>query len=136
MVKSHNIKLFNRILLIFTPLIIIGCLIVYFGASIIMFIIGGTKYVDAAYLLRASIPLLFILFYSIICGWPLLGAINKNREVTFTTIVGAIFQVLGLLVLIFTHNFNLLAVLIVRTLSEYVILFSRLKLFWKYRSLF
>ena len=136
MVKNHNIKLFNRILLIFTPLILIGCLIVYFGASIIMFIIGGLKYVGVAYLLRASIPLLFILFYSILCGWPLLGAINKNKEVTFTTIIGAIFQILGLLILISTHNFDLLTVLIVRTLSECVILLSRLQLFWKYRLLF
>lgn len=136
MVKNHSIKLFSKILLIFTPLIIIGCAIVYFGASLIMFIVGGSKYTGAAYLLRVSVPLLFVLFYSILCGWPLLGAINKNKEVTFTTILGAIFQILGLIILILTHNFTLITILVLRTLSEAVILFSRLKLFLKYRSLF
>ena len=136
MVKNHNIKLFNKFLLIFTPLILIGCLIVFFGSSVLMFIIGGSKYVKAAYLLRLSTPLLFLLFYSILCGWPLLGSINKNKEVTFTTILGALFQILGLLILIITHNFNLVSVLVIRTLSEGVILLSRLILFWKYRSMF
>lgn len=136
MVKNHNIKLFNKFLLIFTPLILIGCLIVFFGSSVLMFITGGSKYVKAAYLLRLSTPLLFLLFYSILCGWPLLGSINKNKEVTFTTILGALFQILGLLILIITHNFNLVSVLVIRTLSEGVILLSRLILFWKYRSMF
>lgn len=136
MVKDHNIKLFNKVLLIFTPLIIVGCLIVYFGSSIIMFIIGGSKYVGAAYLLRCTIPLLFILFYSILYGWPLLGAINKNKEVTFTTLLGAVFQVIGLIVLTFTHTFTLITVIILRTISESIILFSRLAIFLKYRFMF
>lgn len=136
MVKTKNLKLFNKILLIFSPLVLLGCFITYFGAPILLTIIGGQKYKAASYLLQLSVPLLFILFLTILHGWPLLGPIGKVKEVTFSTIIGSICQVAGLMTLISFHLMTLSLMMILRTISQAVILIMRLGYFKKYKYLY
>lgn len=136
MVKKRDLQLFNKVLLVFIPLVILGCCITYFGAPIILTIIGGPKYKPAAYLMRLSVPLLFILFLTILHGWPLLGPIGKIKEVTFSTVIGSIIQVIGLVTLILCHFMTLFWIMLIMTLSQMVILIIRLTYFYKYRNLY
>lgn len=136
MIKTKSLKLFNKILLLFSPLVLLGCFITYFGAPILLTIIGGQKYKAASYLLRLSVPLLFILFLTILHGWPLLGPIGKVKEVTFSTIIGSICQVAGLMALISFHLMTLSLMMILRTISQAVILVMRLGYFKKYKYLY
>lgn len=126
MIKHKSLQLFKNILLMFTPILIVGCCITYFGANIILLIIGGYKYVKMAWLLRIAVPLLFISFYSILCGWPLLGAIDKINETTFTTILASLIQVILVVVLIILNNVSLVNILLIRILSELLLLLSRI----------
>lgn len=136
MIKTKNLKLFNKILLVFSLPVLLGCFITYFGAPILLTIIGGQKYKAASYLLRLSVPLLFILFLTILYGWPLLGPIGKVKEVTFSTIIGSICQVAGLMALISFHLMTLSLMMILRTISQAVILVMRLGYFKKYKYLY
>lgn len=136
MLKTKSVKLLLRIIAFFVPLLIIGGGITFFGASVVMNIIGGHKYVPAAGYLKECTAVLIITFFSNLLGWPTLGAINRIKETTVTTIIAAGIQVMGLLVLIIVNHFSLFLVILMRTLSEAVLMLGRLTFVIKYRDLF
>ena len=136
MIKTRSFKLLLRIILFFSPLLIIGGCITFFGAKYIMLIIGGAKYAPATGYLRLCTPVLVITFFSSLLGWPTLGAIDKVSETTLTTIFAAIVQVVGLALLITTHHFSLTSVILMRTLSELMMLLGRFGFTVKFRHLF
>ena len=67
---------------------------------------------------RAFIPLLFFSFPSILFGWPALGAIGKEKETTFTTIITAFLQIGGLLALLLIGQFNVIDLALLRGFTE------------------
>lgn len=136
MVKKRDLKLFRKIILFFSPLVLLGCLITFLGAPLILAIVGGEKYKAASFLMRLSVPLLFILFLTILHGWPLLGPIGKVKEVTFSTVMGSVCQVMGLVILVSCHLMTLFWIMVLRTLSQVVILLMRLGYFNKYKHLY
>lgn len=136
MVRDKKLKLIKNVLLIFTPVVIIGCIFTHYVAPFVMLIVGGHKYVSQAYLLRLMIPILFFSFYSMLFGWPMLGAIDKVKETTITTIVASFVQVLGLIILIFSGKFTLISLTVLRSITEFVMLAYRVYYCWKYRDEF
>ncbi|WP_412142318.1 oligosaccharide flippase family protein [Limosilactobacillus reuteri] len=136
MISSKSLRLFLKIVIIFIPLCFLGAVVTYFGADLILLIIGGNKYVPAAVYLRECIPLFIITFFNIITGWPLLGAIGKIKETTFTTIIGSILQLLLLLVLGLTGNFSIDSLLIVFTSTTFIMTMMKVYYAYKYRYLF
>lgn len=132
MIKTKNLNLFLKIVLFFIPFLILGSLCLYFGSSLLVFIIGGDKYLIAAKYLREFIPLIILSFFSILFGWPLLGAIGKIRETTFTTVVASIFQIVGIGILIISHSFTIELLIILRTITELLIVTLRLSFAFKF----
>ncbi|WP_324295128.1 oligosaccharide flippase family protein [Limosilactobacillus reuteri] len=136
MIKSRSLNLFLKIVFFFIPFLILGSICLYFGSSLIVLLIGGDKYLIAAKYLREFIPLIIISFFSILFGWPLLGAIGKVRETTFTTVIASIFQILGIVILIISHSFTINSLIILRTITELLIAILRLKFAWKFKGEF
>ena len=101
MVKHKNIKFIGKVLCLFMPIVLVGCLICYVFPQTIITIIAGEKYIEAVPIFRGLIPVMLLSFPSMLMGWPSLGAISKEKQVTFSTITSALFQisVLGLLIL-------------------------------------
>lgn len=136
MVEKRSISLFRKIIFFFLPILFIGGMVTFFGAKIIILLIGGEKYIPAVAYLQESVPLLIISFFSILFGWPLLGAIDKVRETTTTTVSTAILQVLGLFILIVTKNFTIPLLILVRTVTELFMAIFRISYAFKFRKLF
>lgn len=136
MVRNQKLQLIKKVLLIFTPIIIIGCVFTHYVSPFVMLIAGGRKYVEQAYLLRLMIPILFFSFYSMLFGWPILGAIDKVKETTITTVAASLVQVFGLVILVVVGKFTLISLTVLRTLTEFVMLVYRLYYFWKFRYKF
>lgn len=118
MMKNKDWKLIAKTVKRFMLLVSTGCVFTFFVAKYALFIIGGDKYVTAVPLLRAFIPLLFFSFPSMLYGWPALGAIRKEKETTFTTIITAFLQIVGLLVLLFIGQFNVINLAFLRGFTE------------------
>lgn len=133
MVRNQKIKLIVKIIILFTPIILVGCGITYFGAGLVLRIVGGYKYIGQAYLLKLMIPVLFFSFYSMLFGWPVLGAIDKVRQTTITTILTSFVQIAGIILLILIGHFSLLFLTILRGFTEFTLLALRGMYFWKYR---
>ena len=136
MVRTRKRSLIQKMMIIFMPIVVVGCIITFFVAKYVLLIVGGEKYVDAEYLLRLLIPVLFFSFPSMLYGWPTLGAIEKQKETTMTTIISAVFQVTMILLLIVFDHFNLISVAVLRGCTEAVLLVLRFGTYWKYRTEF
>ena len=123
MIKTKNINIIKKTFKIFIPLIIIGCIAAYFLAPWGFNLLGGAKYAPAVSTFRILVPTLLIGFMSIMLGWPTLGAIDKQKDVTISTIVSIAFNFAALLILILSNNFTVRMVAIIRVITE-IVLFS------------
>ena len=136
MIKNQNLNLIKKIIKIFLPIILTGCVAAYFLAEIGLMILGGKEYLNAVPIFRLLIPSLFFGFFAIILGWPSLGAIGKSKQVTISTIIGITTNIVLLTSLIITKKFTLVNVAIVRNITEFVFFAVRLHFFRKYKYLF
>lgn len=125
MVREKSFGVIRRVLMIFLPLIAVGCAIVWFGADILVGILTGGVYPEAAPVLRYFIPLLFISFPAMLFGWPVLGAIGKTKETTVTTVICAAVQVLGLVVLLAVDRFSLFSLAMLRAGTDLLMFILR-----------
>lgn len=136
MVRTRDWELLKKTTLLIMPIIIAGCIFTYFFAKPTIIIIAGEKYKDAAVTLKMLIPVLFFSFPAMLYGWPALGAINRQKETTVTTIVTAFFQILVVISLIILKRFNLITICIARNLTEVLLFLLRYFLCLKYRKEF
>ena len=131
MILEPRRKTINKTLLIFMPIIVVGCI-----SSSIMAIIGGSKYAIASTTLKYLVPVLFFSFPGMLFGWPTLGAIGKERQTTITTMVSAISQVSLLIFLLVMHRVSLYSLAISCCIAEFILLFTRYYYYRKYKSEF
>ena len=136
MVRTKDLGLIKELFMMVMPVIFAGSAFTYFVAPYALEIAFGAPYRSAYPILRLLIPVLIFSFPGMLIGWPTLGAIGKTKEVTFTTIVTAVFQVAGLLLLFVIGQFNLIALSVLRGLTELVLLLTRFCFCIKYRNVF
>lgn len=136
MIKSKNMSIVKKTIKVFTPIIIAGCIIVFLFADLVLYILGGEKYVNAAPILKCMIPVMFFGFMSVIYGWPTLGAIGKVKETSATTIIAVIFQLAAIIICILNNGLTLMNMAVIRSLTEIVLFVGRFSVYCKYRSLF
>lgn len=136
MVKNPSMRIIRRLLLVFMPCVILGCLFTWVFAGDIVRIVNGPNYDEAAEVLRYLVPVLFFSFPGMLIGWPALGAIDKASDVTKTTVFSCIFQLAGLSLLILCNQFTLLMISILRDMTEAVLLGTRFGYLVKNRKYF
>ena len=135
-IQSHDYRIIKKIAVIFMPLIICGCMIILFCSDWIVTLIYGEEYFNSAMILRGLIPVFIFAFPAQLIGWPMLGTIGKTKYVTISTIIYGIFNVLGLIFLYNVKDFNLRNIVILRSLSEFVLFFVRFCFCLKYKTEF
>lgn len=136
MIRTRDIRYIKKIFKIFVPIIIAGCLFTFSVAEFVVLIVGGSNYLGAAPVLKALVPLLLISFLSMMLGWPTLGAIGKTKQVTTSTIIAALAQIFGLILLKVCGWFTLINVAVVRCVTELLLFLIRYGWFIKHRSEF
>lgn len=136
MVKNKKLKIVFMATLVFLPIIIIGTVICFVFAKPILGLVFGSAYRASYKIFRMLCPLFILSFFSILYGWPTLGAIGKVKTATFTTITAAVAQVLGLVILIAINKFTLINIAILRCLSELLLMSMRMFFTFKNKKLF
>jgi len=134
MLKDKNIKLILNILKIFMPLILIACLGCYLLAGEILTLLCGAQYLPAAKTFQLLLPVLIFSFPAMLLGWPTLGAIDKVKQTTTTTIIASIVQVALIGILLLANSFTIINLAIMRGLTELTLLLSRASLCIKYKK--
>ena len=133
MIRTKSLGFIKKILMLFMPIVTVGCLICWFGAELIMVIVSGQQYVAAAPVFRCMVPVLFLSFGAQLFGWPTLGPIGKSKETSMTTVITAIAQILGLVVLIAIDQFQLVYIALLRCATELLMLSLRVGVCIRYR---
>lgn len=126
MIKEKDFKLLRNIILKFMPVVAIGICVCFFLAGTIIRIIAGEGYNDAILVFRILLPILILSFPAQLLGFPLLAPINKERYVIISTIIAAVFQVLGLLILMAIDSLTIINVAILRVITDLVLLTCRI----------
>lgn len=136
MIRKKEMGTIHKIMKVYMPLIILGCSIILIAGTPAVELVFGKDYTQSAILLKCLCPLLLVSFPAMLYGWPCLGAIDKQKQATWSTISAATFQILGLIVLILIGRFTLIGVVIVRNLTEIVLMTIRMTLCYKNKKLF
>ena len=136
MVKNKNYKLIRKIMKILYPFIVICCLIGFIFAKGICIFVFGKEYADAANILRCMIPLIILALPSYIFGFPVLSAMGKAKVVNISTIIGAIFQICGLILLAFMKTINVYSICILTNITEFIVCMIRVICVFVNRKLF
>lgn len=136
MIKTKKFGLMRKALLIFTPLVAIGCIVAFLMAEIVFKVLGGEEYLAAVPAFRILVPMLLPGFLAVMFGWPVLGSIGKMKQVTASTAISAVVNIVGLLILAFTGNLTLINIAIARVVTECLLFAIRYWCSRKYRYLF
>lgn len=136
MVRKKDIRIIKKILLIFIPIVIAGCVFTLAFSEEIMLVVAGRQYMQGANVLRCLVPVLFFSFIVMLFGWPSLGAIGKVKETTITTVTASVIQIVGVVVMAGIHSLTLITISILRCFTEILMLFMRGWYLKKYRNLF
>lgn len=122
--RDHKFVL--RITLCLLPLVAAGCVLLYWLAELAVKIIAGSAYLAAVPVLQALTPMLLFSFVAQMLGFPLLGALGRERQASFTTLVAAGAQILGLVGLALSHHFTLLSLALLRNVTELIFMILRI----------
>ncbi len=125
MLGNQDFGFARKLALVAAPALAVGTAAYCLLAEQIMGILGGQEYVAGARVMLMVAPVLPISFYSILVGWPVLGAMGRVRELTASTVVAGAFNVIVLLLLYLTGRATLESICLVRWLVEAVLLGTR-----------
>ena len=134
MIKEKSLKLIHRILLIFMPIIILGCIFILLLGDWAITLVFTEDYIMSATLLKYMIPLLIISFGTMLYGWPCLACINKQKLATISTVISACIQILGFIVLGVTGHFTVINITILKNIVEAILCGIRMFACYKYKN--
>ncbi len=126
MVVNGDFRFARKVALCALPAIAVGVVLFAILSPQLMALVGGASYRDGSYLLVCLSPVLVFSFYSMLFGWPILGAAGRVKEVTATTVGTSIFCIVVLLTVSACGFASLISFCIVRCLTEMVLSGSRL----------
>lgn len=125
MLNNKDFGFAKKLGLLAAPALAIGTLAYCFLSEPIMLVLGGSEYIPAAHVMWMVAPVLPLSFYSMFIGWPILGTMGKIKELTASTIIAGVFNVVVLLALYIAGLATLDTICVVRWLVEAVLLLSR-----------
>lgn len=125
MVQKKNYRLVKKLILILEPVIIAGCILLYFVAPWVITFVCGKEYEAAVPVLRCMIPLIIISLPTYLLGYPVLGALGKVQFANISVMIGAAFHVCGLAVLYFAGVLNFISVPLLTFATECVVFVIR-----------
>ena len=99
MVKTKNIRLFNKIFLGAFLLNLFICLFTFIFSEEIIILVFGLEYIQASSLLRYFCFLALLTVPVILVGYPLLGSFGLEKYANNSVIIASIFHVILLLIL-------------------------------------
>ncbi|WP_158574796.1 oligosaccharide flippase family protein [Collinsella sp. AF08-23] len=134
-VMSHqDLGLAKKLGLLAAPALIIGTIAYCLLSPQIFLLLGGEEYVKGSWVMVALAAVLPLSFYSILIGWPVLGAMGRVKELTASTLVSGLVNAALLFGISMLGQASLLSICVVRCVAEGVLLASRALALAKCRS--
>lgn len=133
MVINKDYKVIKKALLCFMPIITVGCAIIYCFSDQICIFLFGEEFLYAGCYLKLLTPLIWSSFPSMLFGFPVLSPIGLSKYVNYSNIIGAVLQVLFLIVGIFMGQFNIFYICVATCISDSITMLYRMSIYFLYR---
>lgn len=121
----NDIAFVKRIIAISTPLILLGCVAFVFCSELIIRIVAGEAYLEGVWVMQWLSALIIIPFFSMILGWPLLGARGFAKEIATTTVTSSCLCIVMLLFTEWYFGLTMERLCLIRCFSELVLALMR-----------
>lgn len=118
MLSQGDYRFAKQLALISIPFVAGGTLLFVALSDWIVMLLGGELYLPGAYVLRLLSPVLLFSFYGMLFGWPVLGSLGKVKELTTTTVLSALTNIVLLLLLSIAGHASIGSFAIVRSFTE------------------
>ena len=125
MVKNRNFKIIKKILIVFMPVIILGCLVLGFLAEDFCALFFGEEYRGAGIALKILLPSVVFAFPNYILGFPTLSPLDLSKHANISVILGATFQIVQLVVFAAMGNLQIKTICLATSVTELIVLLYR-----------
>lgn len=125
MVKSKNYRLCFKVLLASLPILLVVGATVLFFADDLCALLFGEEYRAAGILLRCLLPALLVIFPTYVVCFPILVPMGLSRQANRSTLVGAVVQIVLLLLLLASGWFNAMTLCVAASISEVTVFLYR-----------
>lgn len=132
MIKNKDFKLLKKLLLIFMPIITIGCLLVFIFAKEFCVIILGREYIGSANILRLMLPIVVITLPNYLLGFPTMSPLGISKYANLSVIYGSIIHVANLITFWILGWLNIYTICILTIITELIVL--SIRIFYIYRK--
>ena len=136
MLKEKKLKVIHQIMLIFMPIILVGSVAVFFLSDWFVILVFGENYLYTGTIIRWIIPVIIASFPALLYAWPCFSVINKEKTNTIITVVCAGVQIIGIVIVMVSDMFTLIALAVVRSIVEVILAIARVIAIYKYRKQF
>lgn len=116
----------RKIALLAVPALVIGTALYCYLSEWLFEVLGGEGYESGSWVLIALAPMVPISFYSMLVGWPVLGALGEVGRLTGSTVASGVFNAALLFIAYMTGMASLASICAIRCLSETTLLVVRL----------
>lgn len=134
MINKKDYKIVKKILLIIMPVITIGTIFMFVFAEQIILLACGKEYLDAVPVFKIMLFIVLITLPTYALGFPILGAFGKIKEVNNSVVISTLFHIIGLSILFFSDNLNVITISILTCITESLVLAIRCIYIYRYRN--
>ncbi len=124
-VAHRDLGAVRKMAIMAAPALLVGTVAYCLLSPQVFFLLGGQGYVSGSWVMVALSPVLPLSFYSILIGWPVLGALGKVNELTASTVASGVINAALLLAMALLGRSSLLAICVIRCIAEVALLGTR-----------
>lgn len=124
-VAHRDLGAVRKMAIMAAPALLVGTVAYCLLSPQVFFLLGGQGYVAGSWVMVALSPVLPLSFYSILIGWPVLGAMGKVNELTASTVASGVINAALLLAMALLGRSSLLAICVIRCIAEVALLGTR-----------
>lgn len=124
-VAHRDLGAVRKMAIMAAPALLVGTVAYCLLSPQVFFLLGGQGYVAGSWVMVALSPVLPLSFYSILIGWPVLGALGKVNELTASTVASGVINAALLLAMALLGRSSLLAICVIRCIAEVALLGTR-----------
>ncbi|RST79669.1 flippase [Blautia sp. SG-772] len=134
MIRKRDFKLVKKMLLIFMPIITVGCIIVAIIANPLCAILFGKEFRSAGTYLRLLLPVVWCSFPSMVFGFPVLSPMGLVKYANLSNVFGAVIQIVQLLIMAWVGEVTVYNICIATCITEIFTLLFRVTIVYKNRK--
>ena len=135
MIKNKDFKLVKKILLLTTPVILLGAVVIFIFADKVCWLFFGEEFAPAGKILRGMMLLAVLTLPDYILGFPTLGAMGLSKHANISIYISSAIHVINLVVLFYLGKLNAVSLAWLISIAAFVEVAYRLTIVLKNKNI-